>query len=310
MSALQQHAQDYLQLRQALGHKMAHAVWLLPKFVAYLDHQGLPTVTTAAAVAWAQATPRQSAPAAQQQRLSIARGFAHFMVGVDPATEIPPTDLLAHYREWRTPFIYSLEDVRALMATARRISPEPFRGATMATLIGLLGVTGMRVGEALRLTDQNVDWDQGILLIHATKFGKSRAVVLDASTLKALGNYVALRNQRVPEPRASQLFVTERGTPVQYPRVGEAFRDALQESGVGARASARPHLHDLRHAFAVRTLVTWYRQGADVEAWLPRLSTYLGHTTPHETYWYLTAVPELLQLAARRVTAWQEGGTE
>ena len=310
MSALQQHAQDYLHLRQALGHKMAHAVRLLPQFVADLDQRGWPTVTTAAAVAWAQATPHPLASAAQQQRLSVARGFARFMVGVDPATEIPPADLLAHHRARRTPFIYSRDDVRALMATARRISPEPFRGATLATLIGLLGVTGLRIGEALRLTDPDIEWASGLLRIQDTKFGKSRAVVLDASTLTALGAYVGLRNQRVPPPRAPHVFVTPRGAPVSYRRVGEAFRAVVQASGVGAQAPVRLHLHDLRHAFAVRTLVTWYRLGVDVEAWLPRLSTYLGHTSPRETYWYLTAVPDLLHAAARRVPAWQTGGAE
>lgn len=309
MSALAQHAEDYVTLRQALGHKMAHAVRLLPDFVAYLDRQGLSTVTTAAALAWAQSTPGQPASAAQLQRLSIARGFARFMVGIDRTTEIPPADLLVHPRERRTPFIYSPEDLRALMAAARRIAPHPFRGATIATLIGLLGVTGLRVGEALRLTDLDVDWDEGILRIETTKFGKSREVALDPSTLKALKDYVARRDEQVAAPHVPQLFLNERGKALQYRRVGEAFRKALRESGVGDQSPAHPHLHDLRHAFAVRTLVTWYRQGVDVEAWLPRLSTYLGHTAPQDTYWYLTAVPELLQVAARRVAAWQEVGS-
>ncbi len=310
MSRLQQQAQAYLHLRQALGHKMAHAVRLLPQFVAALDQQGGPTVTTAAAVAWAQATPHPVAPAAQQQRLSVARGFARFMVGVDPATEIPPADLLVPHRARRPPFIYSRDDVRALMAAARRISPDSFRGATLATLIGLLGVTGLRIGEALRLTDPEIEWASGLLRIQDTKFGKSRAVVLDASTLTALGDYVDLRNQRVPPPRAPHVFVTPGGAPVPYRRVGEAFRAVVQAAGVGAQARTRPHLHDLRHAFAVRTLVTWYQRGAEVEAWLPRLSTYLGHTSPRETYWYLTAVPDLLHAAAQRVPAWQTGGAE
>lgn len=305
MTPLQRHAQDYLTLRQSLGHKMAHAVRGLPGFIAYLEQEHLPTVTTAAAVSWAQATPQQPAPLAQQQRLSIVRGFARFMVGVDPTTEIPPADLLVHHRERRTPFIYSREDIQLLMGTVHRTCPVPFRAQAFTTVIGLLGVTGLRVGEALRLTDEDVDWKHSLIVIRTTKFGKSREVVVEPSTLKALAHYVAARNQQVPNPSTSHLFVTERGKPLAYARVGEAFRKAIRTSGIGTTAPSPPHLHDLRHAFAVRTLIEWHRQGVDVEAWLPRLSTYLGHTDPRDTYWYLTAVPELLQLAAGKVAAWQ-----
>lgn len=294
MSTLQQHVADYLHLRQALGHKMAHAARYLPNFVAYLEQQGLTTVSTAAAVAWAQATPHQPAPGAQQQRLSITCGFARFMAGIDPGTEIPPDDVLVHHPERRTPFIYSHADICALMEAARRCYARTFYGITLATFIGLLAITDMRVGEALRLTDHDVDWERGALRIRDTKFGKSREVVLDRTVVQALRDYVGQRNQLVVARQTEHVFVTEHGKPLQYPRVGAAFRKLLREAGVGTDGDLRPHLHDLRHAFAVRTLVAWYYQGADVEAWLPRLSTYLGHTDPENTYHYLTAMPELL----------------
>jgi len=303
MSALDQHAHDYLRLRQALGHKMAHAVRLLPSLVAYLEDQGLSTVTTAAALTWAEATPRDPAPVARRQRLSVARGFARYMSGLATDTEIPPPHLLAYRYERRTPFIYSMADVTALMDAARRTLRGSFRGTTVATLIGLLAVTGLRVGEARRLTLEDVDGVGDCLVVHATKFGKSRELVLAPSVMTALRTYQALRAQvGADTPR---LFITDRGYPLPYAHVKRAFPRLLRVSGVGAGASRRPRLHDLRHAFAVRTLIRWYHEGVNVESWLPRLSTDLGHTDPRDTYWYLSAVPELLTLAAHRVAAWQ-----
>ncbi len=247
MTSLQQNAHDYLALRQGLGHKMAHAARELPRFVAYLDAKHLPTVTTAAAWAWAQSTLHQPASGAQRQRLSIARGFARFMVGVDPTTEIPPTDLLVHHRERRTPFIYSRHDIQVLMSTVRQICPESYQALLHATVIGLLAVTGLRVGEALRLADAHVDWARGLLVIFATKFGKSRAVVLDASTITALARYVEARRQHAMASKTGHFFVTEQGNALAYAQVGRLFRKAVQTSGVGATAPTPPHLHDLRY---------------------------------------------------------------
>ncbi len=304
MSTVQKAAQDYLQLRQSLGHKMGHAVRLLPRYVAYLDSQNLTTVTTATAIAWAEM--HHATSGVQRERLSIARGFARFMTGLDPQTEIPPLDLIPDHYERRVPFIYSIEDIHALMGAARQVSRWPFRGTTVATVIGLLGVTGMRVGEALHLNRQAVDLEAGVLTIQAAKFGKSREVVLAPSTTQALQQYDQVRAVQKGCQDTPWFFVTEGGQPLQYPQVGQAvFRRLIRASGVGAESPISPHLHDLRHAFVVRTLVAWYHQGVDVEAWLPRLSTYLGHSSPRNTYWYVSAVPELLALAADRVAAWQ-----
>lgn len=310
MTTLTQHAQDYLQIRHALGHKLAYATRYLPSFISYLEAQDLPTVTIAAAEAWARATPRQPAsPRAQYDRLAVTRGFARFMIGGDPQTEVPPVGLFMYRQERRSPFLYSLDDIRALMSTTRHLSNHSFRGDTVATVIGLLGVTGMRVGEALRLTLADIDWEAGILVIHDTKFAKSREVVLESSTLSALEAYVTARQQWLARSATMTLFVTEEGGPLKYAAMARAFQRAIRALALGHDEGIRPHLHHLRHAFAVRTLTGWYRSGVDVEAWLPRLSTYLGHTDPRDTYWYLTAVPELLHAAARRVRIWQEEGT-
>jgi len=192
------------------------------------------------------------------------------------------------------------------MAVVPGVVCSPLRAATYQALIGLLAATGMRVGEALHLECGHIDWADGVLTVRVSKFGKSREVPLAPSTVAALAGYAQVRDQILPRPKTPAFFVSAAGTPVAYPHFGEAFRRVIQASGVGAGSPVRPRIHDLRHSFAVCTLAGWYRAGEDVSALLPRLSTYLGHRDPASTYWYLSAAPELLALAAARLQAAQE----
>src|SRR5680860_622298 len=192
------------------------------------------------------------------------------------------------------------EQVRAAQAS----TPFAFRAETLTSLTVLLAVTGMRVGEALRLDCCDVDWDQAVLKVRDTKFGKGRDVVVSASTVDALATYRSRRDST--RPATARLFVSLAGTPVIYSNFAHTFHQAVLTAGVGAEGLTRPRVHDLRHAFAVRTLLGWYRAGLDVEALLPRLSTYLGHQEPRFTYQYLTATPELLGYAAARLDATQD----
>ena len=201
--------------------------------------------------------------------------------------------------KWRS----RLTDVAAVIAHARAAVPSPFRQETVATITGLLAVTGMRVGEALRLGRDDIDWGQAVILIRGTKFGKGRDVPVSESAISALAAYARRRDQR--RPATARLFVSLAGTPVAYSHFGETFRQAVTAAGIGAGTGIRPRIHDLRHSFAVRTLLGWYRAGLDAEALLPRLSTYLGHREPQFTYRYLTATPELLARAAARLEAAQ-----
>jgi integrase len=171
--------------------------------------------------------------------------------------------------------------VAVVVRAARASTPFAFRAETLANLIVLLAVTGMRVGEALRLDCDNVDWDQAVIKVRATKFGKGRDLPVSGSTLDALVAYKRDRDRQ--RPTTTRLFVSLAGTPVAYSNFAHTFRQAVQASGVGADGSTWPHIHGLRHAFAVRTLLGWYRDGLDVEALLPRLSTYLGHREPRFT---------------------------
>lgn len=300
VSALAEAAQDYLRLRRRLGHDLAEAHRLLPRFVAYLDAVGVPTVTIEAAMAWAQQPDVDPASNVWPQRMTIARGFARHMAGIDARTEIPPLGLIPSRQRWRPPFIYSAADIAALMTEARLIRGR-LPAATHETVIGLLAATGMRIGEVLALDRGDVDWSEGVLLIRQSKFGKSRQVPVLPCTRAALDRYAEVRDRLSGRPATPSFFVSMRGTRLIYPVVHQIFRRLCETSGVGAGSVTRPRVHDLRHSFAVRTLLEWYRAGDDVEARLPTLSTYLGHRDPRSTYWYLSAAPELLALAAGRL---------
>lgn len=300
MSPLARRAQEYLALRRSLGHKLDEHGRRLPSLVAYLEQTGNTTVTISAALAWAQLTDSDPGSSVWPRRMSIARGFARFMSGIDPATEIPPIGLLPARHRRRVPYLFSTADIQALMGEASKIS-TPLRAATYRTLIGLLAATGMRVGEAIRLERRDIDWEEGVLTIRDSKFGKSRALPLHSSTTDALERYACVREQQQPRPQAPSFFLSTAGTPLFYSSVWVTFSGLLKATGVGERSSITPRIHDMRHAYAVNTLISWYRDEKDVPARIPRLSTYLGHREPRNTYTYLSASPELLALAAARL---------
>lgn len=300
MSALATALAEYLTIRRRLGFKLARHGQLLDDFVAYLDEQGAATVTTELAMAWAR-RPAGTDPSWWGARLSVVRVFARYLRTINPATEVPPADVLPARSQRATPYLYSSSDVDALMTAARRL-PSEHRALTFTTLIGLLAVTGMRVGEAIRLDLDDIDWSEGTLTIRASKFGKSREVVLHPTTVEAVRAHAERRQQLRPRPRTSSFFVSLAGTRLIYQNVHFTFHELVEEAGIRPRsARCRPRPHDLRHTFAVNTLLAWYRDGLDVRGRMHLLSTYLGHLDPADTYWYLSATPELLGLAGERL---------
>jgi integrase len=304
MSGLQQALSDYLQLRHSLGHELAEAGWLLPDFVCYLGSHDCPTVTIEAALAWAQQSATGTVTTVGPRRMTAARGFARYLSGIDARTEVPPLGLMPRRHRWRRPFIYSPADIDAVMGQTRSID-SPLRASTYDTLIGLLASSGLRIGEAIKLDRDDVDWAAGVLLIRESKFGKSRLVPLQTSSMRALADHARLRDELQRRPKEPSFFVSLTRNRLSYAVVSQTFRQLVDNAGVGADAPCAPRLHDLRHTFAVRTLLGWYRAGEDVQARIPSLSTYLGHRDPVSTYWYLSAAPELLALAAaRQDTAW------
>ncbi len=299
MTVLEQHLDEYLKLRRTLGHKLAHAHRYLPRFVSYLDERGAEFVTIQAALAWSleRAVPVGSVVPAD--RMMVVRGFARYLSGIDPRTEVPPAGAIRHPQRWRRPFIYSENDVLAMIDQADRRIAQPLRSATYQTLIGLLATTGLRVGEALRLDRSDLDRSEGVLRIRVSKFGKSRLVPLHASALDALERYDHTRQHLCPDPSTDSLFVSLRGTRVIYECVWPTHRKLCELAGVGADSTVRPRIHDHRHSFAVKTLLGWYQEGVDVPSRISWLSTYLGHREPRYTYHYLSAAPDLLAHAAR-----------
>jgi integrase len=288
-------AADYLTLRRALGFKLYHETWWLPDFVAYLTSHGSSTITTELALRWAQ-QPAEADPSWWAKKLGAIRRFARYHHACDPRTEVPPPDLLPFRSRRQTPHIYSDEELAALLQKARRL-PDPLTSATYTTLLGLLAATGMRVGEALRLDQQDIDWRQSLLTLRHSKFGKTRQVPVHGTTITALHDYVQERDRLRPRRRTPSFFISRVGTRVIHQNFHHVFLRLVRLSGIGGGPGPRPRLHDLRHTFAVKTLRDWYRAGVDVEQRLPWLSTYLGHVNPTTTYWYLTATPELLSPA-------------
>jgi integrase len=304
MTGLQEQLADYLTMRRALGYKLTHHARLLDSFVGYLDDHDASWVSVELAVAWAT-QPVEADPVWWAQRLGAVRSFAKHLRSLDARTEVPPKDLLAHRARRVAPHVYSHDEIAALMTAARCIH-SPFKAATFETLIGLLAATGMRVGEAISLDSAEVDLDNAVVIVTNTKFGKSRGVPLHASTVAALGAYAQQRRVRWPSPHVDSFFVSTVGTRLIHTNINAVFRKLIFDTGIGHDDERRPRPHDLRHTFAVGVLLGWYRDGEDVQARLPSLSTYLGHTKPTSTYWYLSAVPELMATAAERLEGNEE----
>lgn len=300
MSDLRVHLDNYLTIRRAVGFKLRRTELLLADFIAHLDENHNDTITTDLALAWASLPPNGSSEW-WGQRLSVVRAFARHLHAIDPRHEVPPTGVWPSKSHRATPYLYSDADIAALMAAARQFR-SPLRAATFETLTGLLAVTGLRIGEALGLDRDDLDLVDGVLRIREAKFGKSREVPLHPSTVEALADYARRRNELCPRPRDPSFFVSTAGSRVLYCNAHAGWLDLVRRAGLTPRSpSCRPRPHDLRHGFAVRTLLGWYRDGVDVAACMPLLSTFLGHVDPANTYWYLSAAPELLSLVAARL---------
>jgi len=302
MSLLRKAAEEYLAMRRALGFKLTTQGQLLLSFVDYCQARNADHITTELALAWATHPPCGGTDEVYwSRRLMVVRIFARHMQALDPATDVPPADVLPYHYRRVTPHLYSPAEIAALVAAAGRLTP-PLRAATWQTFLGLLAVTGLRVSEACRLDRDDVDLHTGVLTIADSKFGKSRQVFLHPGSVAALHGYLRRRDQHCPRPVTPSVLVTTRGTRLGATNVQSVFAGLVTAAGITPVPGRRgPRLHDLRHSFAVATLLDWYRDGGDVQARLPLLSTWLGHVDPKSTYWYLQAVPELLSLAAARL---------
>lgn len=302
MNELHAALDEYLSVRRALGVKLRLVGRLLKTFADFAEREGAAVITADLALRWAT-QPAHVQPAQWANRLGMVRRFAQYRSAVDPRTEVPPPDLLPFRFRRPMPYLYSDEEVARLLEAARLLPPASgLRPHTYATLFGLYAVTGMRTNEPLHLDREDVDLTQGVLTVRGTKFGKSRFLPIHPSTQRALQDYAERRDALCPRPLAPSFFLTERGGRLTEWSVRWTFVKLSRQIGLrGPQDSLGPRLHDFRHRFAVKALLQWYRCEHDVEHHLPELATYLGHTHVADTYWYLTAVPELLNLVALRV---------
>lgn len=307
MNTLREALDEYLALRRSLGFKLRDAGKGLVDFVTFMEQQHAVYITRHLALAWSQQTGSAGQGA---KRLCWVRGFAHHRSASDPRTQIPPTSLLP-YRPKRTqPYGYTDAQIRALLKTALQLpTGDGLRPWLYHCLFGLLSVSGLRLGEAYNLKLQDVDLDAAVLTIRGAKFGKSRFIPLHASTCRVLADYIA-RRERLWQNRSvsSYLFISSRGNRLDGATIHRVFYALSRQVGLrGPHDSHGPRLHDMRHRFAMKTLLQWYRAGEDIERRLPLLSAYLGHVHVSDTYWYLSAWPELMQEAMTRLNRhWED----
>jgi integrase/recombinase XerD len=303
MSGLERALDEYLALRRALGFELRRTEWALRRFVDFAEREGAHRVTTDLALRWAT-LPAHVQESERSVRLGTVRRFAEYLRTTDPRTEVPPVDLLPSKVRRPQPYIYSDDEILRLIRAARALpSPTGLRAWTYATLLGLLAVTGLRHSEALALDRGDVDLDAGVLTVRRGKCRKARLVPVHTTTCEQLERYARRRDRVHRTPRSDAFLVSERGLRLVQATVQHTF--VVLSRQIGLRAPARSHghgprIHDLRHRLAVTTLMRWYQAGVVVDAKLPVLATYLGHTKVSDTYWYLSAVPELMHLAMAR----------
>jgi integrase/recombinase XerD len=301
MSALQTALDKYLAIHRALGFKLESSGWLLQRFVRFAEQQGAAYITTELALQWAT-QPTHAQPCRWATRLGMVRRFAQYLSPSDPRVTVPPPELLPYRRQRAKPYIYRDEQIKRLIKAAQRLrSTNGLRPFTYATLYALYAATGMRTGEALQLDRGDVDFVQGVLTIRHSKFGKQRYIPLHPSTRRALQRYAYHRDRLCPDPSNPSFFLSDRGTRLSNQDAQKTFVKLSHRIGLRKKGDSRgPRLLDLRHRFAIQTLLNWYRRSVDVERQLPTLATYLGHVEIRDTYWYLTATPQLLRYALNR----------
>lgn len=300
MSTLEQHLEEYLRVRRTLGYKLERHGQVLSELITYLHQHGASTITSELAIAWARSTAG-ACPRYWANRLGAARGFAAYLKTIDSETEIPPAGVFAGGYRRPAPYLWSQQDISRLLDAARALRPA-LKAATCEALFGLLAVTGMRVGEAVALERDDVDLAAGVITIReqTAKLERARLIPIHHSTITALERYLQTRDKLCPRPHSARFFLSPRGHAWDRNQVTRAVREITTTLGLRTQTT-RPRTHDLRHSFAVRTLTDAQQAGIPVDERIAVLATYLGHKAPSDTYWYLSATPELMGLAADRL---------
>jgi len=301
---MQERVEDYLAERRRLGFELVSPGRALMSFARFVDTRSPPRPLTAEVMSeWARRdTRKRDTPVTWANRLKPLRPFARYLRQFEPRTEVPDASLFGPLPQRQAPHIYREEEIVDLLATARALAPTGgLRPAAYATLFGLIASAGLRVSEALHLLNADVDLKLGTITVRQTKFAKSRQLPLHPSAVEALRSYRRTRNRHLAVTTDMPFFVSKKGKALGSRQVNRVFEQLRQQLGwVNRGAHAAPRIHDLRHHFAVRRLMLWHEQGTDIDQAMLALSTYMGHVKISNTYWYLTAVPELMALAAEK----------
>ena len=313
MKSLQGHLREYIAVRRSLGTQLQEPANTLRGFIRFLGRKRARFITIPLALEWAQQS-KNVQRATWARKLSMVRQFARWLSVLDPRHQVPPPRLLNVRHRRNKPHIYSDDEIARLMKAAAALhSSRGMKAATLRTLIGLLAATGLRPGEAVALEETDVDLQAGVLVIRESKFGKSRLVPVHESAVVALENYARLRHRVIPHGRSRSFLVSDAGAALDAGTVRRWFCEISVACGIrktpqGKRYGRGPRLQDLRHTFATKRLVEWYRSGLNASAQMPKLAAYLGHSSVGCTYWYIEAVPELLHLATEFERAARQGG--
>ena len=298
---------EYLAMRRALGFQLNDVERQVGLFCSWLEAGGqTQTFTIDEAVTWARLNP-DAHPSWWATRLSLVRRFAAYLNANGVDVPVIPSGLLPARKPRAVPFIYSQEDLDALLAACDQLFSDERIAATLRTVIGLLAATGLRIGEALNLRVDDIDTDNDVLVIQAAKSAE-RLVPIHPTTTAALTQYLALpaRAATDPDPHGP-VFVTSNGTGYVYVTFQGMFKRVREAAGLAPRGRARPRLHDLRHTFATAHMTVAYTRGGNPDRVLSLLATWLGHSDAAHTYWYLTATGELMTRAARRLESDAQG---
>jgi integrase/recombinase XerD len=310
MKSLMDALNEYLDLRRRMGFLLVDHEDSLRAFVRFLDARGALFITSELALEWAR-QPRDVTRARHARRLGMARDLARYVVATDPRTEVPPQGLLPNLARRPRPYIYTADQIAALIRGTSSLQPREglrIRRHTYSALFGLIAATGMRVSEVLALDCRDVDLESGMITVRESKFCKTRLLPVHRSTQARLREYALLRDERIRLTPSASFFVSDRRTRLQYVPVNYTFLLISRRIGLRRVGDLHgPRLHDLRHTFAVRVLTDWYRSGDDPARCLPLLSTYLGHANVSNTYWYLSATPDLLGAANSRLERFMGG---
>jgi len=310
MPAITAQVEDYLVSRHAMGFELRGEGYQLRAFARFANQRhDAEALTLELLLGWVQAAVAPG-PVTAARRVEVLRPFLKYCRQFDPGCPVIPMGFCGPGHRRLSPHIYTEAEVTALLATAGELKPDGLRPLTYVTLFGLLAATGMRLSEALRLERKDVNLDQPSLTVRETKFKKSRLVPIHVTTAKAVAAYQKATLAMPRHPGVETVFLTAEGLPIPKRTIHNTFDRLRRGLGWVARGGhTHPRIHDLRHTFICRALLRG-QQDNQIDRVADAISTYVGHAKVSDTYWYISATPELMSIASQRFSIFSSGGRQ